>query len=61
MMRKLLTGLALMSVVAVAGTAFAQTMQEEASPTPGECYSPCAQQYHDATDRIRCIARCCGC
>jgi len=62
-MRKLITGLAFASFIAVAGVAIAQSPEEVEgpNPTPGECYTPCAQQYSDATDRIRCIARCCGC
>lgn len=53
-MRNMLAGLMFVSLVAVSGGALA-------NPTPGECYSPCAQQYSDASDRMRCIGRCCGC
>lgn len=62
-MRKLLTGMAFIATVAIAGVSLAQDQQDEvgANPTPGQCYEPCAKQYSNATDRIRCIAQCCGC
>lgn len=61
-MRRLLTGMAFIATVTIAGVSFAQDQTEIGdNPTPGECYEPCAKQYSNATDRIRCIARCCGC
>ncbi|MDI1326159.1 MAG: hypothetical protein PSV23_05095 [Brevundimonas sp.] len=61
-MRKLVAGIAFAALVTVGGVSFAQDQEElGANPTPGQCYTPCAQQYSNATDRIRCIAQCCGC
>jgi len=61
-MRNLATGIAMLSIIALGGIAFAQEQNEEgARPTPAQCYSPCAAQYSNAADRLRCISACCGC
>lgn len=62
-MRKLVAGIVFAAFVTVGGAALAQDLADNISekPTAGECYTPCAQQYTNATDRMRCIAACCGC